>query len=149
MMRRSAIFHFPAELYDQPVVSRLVREFDVEVNILQAHISPQEMGHMFAILAGEEPQVDGALHALAAMGVQTVLPVQNLVWDEERCTHCGACTGLCRPKALHMDPATRRVVFDASRCIACNRCVPACSYGAIESIGDYLRRKEEENGEDS
>jgi ferredoxin len=142
MTQRSAIFHFPADLYDRPVVSRLVQEFDVEVNILNAHITPQQCGHMFAVLDGEEAAVHRALAAMQAMGVETILPVKNLVWNEDNCVHCGACAGPCRPGAFSVDPATRRVVFDPTRCIACNRCIPACSYGAIESVDDHLRRKE-------
>jgi ferredoxin len=147
MVQKSVIFHFPADLYDKPIVSQLVRDWNVEVNILQAAITPQERGHMFAIVDGEEQVLDSALSHIEGLGVTTVLPVQNLVWDEEKCVHCGACVGLCRPKAFSHHPDTGRVVFDSSRCIACDRCIPACAYGAVESIREYLKRKGGTNGQ--
>ena len=49
MIQRSAILSFPKEIVDRPVITQLVRDVGVEVNILQAHITPEEDGHMFAI----------------------------------------------------------------------------------------------------
>ena len=148
MVQKSVIFHFPEDLYDKPVVSQLVRDWNVEVNILQASITPQERGHMFAIVEADEAVLSSALSHMEGLGVTTVLPVQNLVWDEEKCVHCGACVGLCRPKAFRHDPVAARVVFDSSKCIACDRCIPACSSGAVESIREYLKRKGGDNGKD-
>ncbi len=141
MIQKSVIFHFPPELYDKPVISGLIRNCEVEVNILEAYISPQQAGHMFAILQGEEGRIDDALRYMEGMGVSMVLPVRNLVWDETKCVHCGACVGQCRPRAFRMESS--RVVFDSARCVACNLCIPSCSYGAIESISSHLKRKGE------
>jgi ferredoxin len=142
-MQRSAILRFPRTLVDQPIVSRVIRDFDVEVNILQASITPEEDGHMFAFFKGERAAVGGALDFLRAERVRVILPAKHLVWSAERCTHCGACVGQCTSSAFAVDPATFEVVFDAARCIACELCIPACAYGAVESIGDHLARKGE------
>jgi ferredoxin len=143
MIQKSVIMHFPRTLVDKPIISHLVRNCDVEVNILQAHISPDEDGHLFAILKGGRNEIRNALAYLQENGVRAILPAKNLVWDEKKCTHCGACVGQCLPSAFAVDAATRKVVFDAQRCIACELCIPACSYGAIESINENLRRKGE------
>jgi len=63
--------------------------------------------------------------------------VTRLSWNEALCVHCGACVGQCLSRAFIVDEATRRVVHDGDRCIACELCIPACSYGAVESIGEH------------
>lgn len=139
-MQKSLILHFQRPLVERPIISHLVKAFDIEVNILQAYVTPDEGGHMFAILEGPEAAVARALTYLEDLGVKTVLPTRNLVMDDSLCTHCGACVGACRPGALSMDPATSRVVFENARCIACGLCIPACPFGAIESVEDHLRK---------
>lgn len=142
-MQRSVILHFPRTLTDRPIISHLVRDYDVEVNILQAYIMPDEGGHLFAILQGEEKSLERALGFLKGLGVRTILPTRNLVWDDQTCVHCGACVGHCRTGALAFDPETLRVVYDPERCLGCGLCIPACGFGAIESIGQHLLRKGE------
>lgn len=142
-MQRSAILRFPKTLVDQPIVSRVIRDFDVEVNILQASITPEEDGHMFAFFKGEQAAVGGALDFLREQQVRVILPAKHLVWSEEQCVHCSACVGQCTSGAFTVSPTTLEVVFDAERCIACELCIPACGYGAVESIGDHLVRKGE------
>jgi NAD-dependent dihydropyrimidine dehydrogenase PreA subunit len=143
MIQKSVILNFPSEVVDKPVLCTMIRMHDIEVNILQAYVSPEEDGKMFAIIKGDRGAVEGALGYLNGLGVRTIFPAMNLVWDEKKCVHCGACIGQCLPKAFYVDEPSRRVVFDGEKCIACELCVPACFYGAIEPVGDHLRRKGE------
>ncbi len=140
MTQRSAILNFPKALIDSPVISRVIREHDVEVNILHAHITPETDGHMFAIFSGKKSAVDGALAYLEQSNVRVVLPTRNLVWDKDHCVHCTACVGQCPSAAFAVDPVSYAVSYDETRCIACKLCIPACSYGAVESVSDHLRR---------
>jgi ferredoxin len=140
MIQKSAILNFPKSLLDRPIISRLIKDFDVEVNILQASITPEEDGRMFVIFRGLGKDVDKALSYLKENGIRVFLPVKNLVWDEERCVHCTACVGQCPSSAFTVEPETQRVVYDAKACIACELCIPACSYGAVKSISDNLRK---------
>ncbi|MBW2263252.1 MAG: 4Fe-4S binding protein, partial [Deltaproteobacteria bacterium] len=116
MIQKSVILNFPRSQVDKPVVSSVIRSFDVEVNILQAHVTPEEAGRMFTIFKGERHQVDRALDFLRQNEVQTILPVKNLVWDEELCVHCGACVGQCLSSAFNTETESRRTVFDAQKC---------------------------------
>lgn len=140
MIQRSVILGFPPSRVDKPVISSVIRRFDVEVNILQAHVTPEEAGRMFTIFRGSRAQVSKALDYLRENEVQTILPARNLVWDEALCVHCGACVGQCLSSAFSVDSATRRIVYDGDRCIACELCIPACAYGAIEPIGAHLEK---------
>ncbi|HPQ80441.1 MAG TPA: NIL domain-containing protein [bacterium] len=138
MTKKSAILHFKAELVERPVLSGLIRDHDVSVNILQASVTPDEDGTMFVQVDGEPANVKRAFAYLDEMGVRLVFPAKNLVWDEERCTSCGACVAQCLPKALAVDEETNRISLDDSRCIACELCIPACPFGALESVTEHL-----------
>ncbi len=145
MPQRSAIFHFKPDTVDKPIVTQLVRNHNLTVNILQAKISPEEEGTMFVVLQGEGADLKSGLEYLDGLGVTVILPNKNVVLFEERCTHCGACVGQCLPKALSVDPDTRRVQFDSALCIACELCIPACPFGAIESVTEHLARSGQES----
>jgi ABC-type methionine transport system ATPase subunit len=60
---------FPEHLIKQPLMGRLVREFDVLPNIRRADIS-DDVGWIVCELAGEQPSVERALAWLAEAGVQ-------------------------------------------------------------------------------
>lgn len=138
MTRKSAILHFEAALVEKPVLSGLIRNHDVTVNILQASISPDEAGTMFVQVEGEPGDVKRAFAYLGETGVRMVFPTKNLVWEEEKCTSCGACVAQCLPKALAVDEKTKRVSLADSLCIACELCIPACPFGALESVTEHL-----------
>lgn len=60
---------FPEHLIKQPLMGRLVREFDVLPNIRRANIS-DDVGWIVCELAGERSSVEEALSWLAEAGVQ-------------------------------------------------------------------------------
>lgn len=138
MAQKSIILHFNNRLVDKPIVSHLVKAYDIDLNILHARITPEEDGTMFLIMEGEAERIESGIKYLEGLGVKTLLPSKNLIWKEERCVHCGACVGQCLPKALDVEAATRRVKYDGAACIACELCVAACPYGAIESVSKHL-----------
>ena len=106
MIQKSAFLKFPKGLVNEPVISRVIREFDVEVNILQASITPEEDGNMFAFFSGERVAVSGALNFLKGKDVRVNLPARNLLWDEELCVHCSACVGQCPSSAFSRSGAS-------------------------------------------
>ena len=69
MVSKRWVLHFPARLVDQPVVSRLVSEYDLGVNILKAYVSPGEEGVVVLELWGERAQYDRGIEYLARVGV--------------------------------------------------------------------------------
>ena len=138
MTKKSAILHFGRDLVDKPMLSGLIRQHDVDVNILQASITPEEDGTMFVQVEGTGENVTKAFEYLESMGVRLVFPAKNMIWDDTKCTHCGACVGQCLPKALALDSGTGGITFDSEKCIACELCIPACPYGALESVTEHL-----------
>jgi ABC-type methionine transport system ATPase subunit len=60
---------FPEGLIKQPVIARLVREFDVMPNIRQAKIE-ETVGWVVCELGGETESIDKAIQWLHDLGVQ-------------------------------------------------------------------------------
>ncbi|MDQ1446569.1 MAG: L-aspartate semialdehyde sulfurtransferase ferredoxin [Acidimicrobiaceae bacterium] len=60
---------FPEELIREPVIARMVREFDVLPNIRRANVE-EKVGWIVCELDGSEEQVDAAIAWLRGRGVQ-------------------------------------------------------------------------------
>lgn len=138
MHKRNAILHFGPELVDKPVLSGMIRGHQVEINLLQASIEPDVDGTAFIQITGQRAEVERALGYLRQRGVRLIFPAKNLIYDEQRCIHCGACVAQCLVQALHVEPGSGRVLFDHDKCLACELCIPACPYRALESVSEHL-----------
>ena len=126
------VLHFPRRLVDRPIVSQLVREFNLDFNILKASVTPDEEGLMVLELIGEQADYDKGIRYLTETGVRIESLSQDVLRNEERCTHCGACITICPTDAFELDLATMRVDFHGDKCIACGICIKACPPRAME-----------------
>jgi ABC-type methionine transport system ATPase subunit len=55
---RRLVLRFPRKLVDKPIVSRLVKDFDLDFNILKASVTPGEEGLLIMELTGESRNYD-------------------------------------------------------------------------------------------
>ena len=129
---RRIVLHFPRRLVDRPIVYRLIKDYDLEFNILKASVTPEEEGLMVLELKGKQENYDKGINYLTKAGVRIQSLSQNVIRNEERCTHCGACITICPTDAFELDPVTRRTKFDNSKCVACALCIKACPPRAME-----------------
>ncbi len=132
MATRRVVFRYPRHLIDAPVVSQIVRTYNLEFNILRANITPQSEGLMVLGLEGSSEDLDKALAWVQEQGVEVQPLERDIVRNEDQCTHCGACVTICPTEALYKDIVTQEVHFDSDKCIACELCVPACPPRAME-----------------
>ena len=126
------VLHFPSRLVDRPIVSCLVRDYNLDINILKASITPGEEGLLIIELSGERNDYDKGIRYLTKAGVRIQSLSQDVTRNEERCTHCGACITVCPTGAFELEPLTRRVNFQNERCLACGLCIKACPPRAME-----------------
>jgi L-aspartate semialdehyde sulfurtransferase ferredoxin len=138
LTKRNVILHFDASLVDKPLICELIRSHDLMVTILQARITPEEDGNMLMQVEGSAREIKRALRYLDARGVRMLLPTKNMIWNEEHCTHCGACVGQCLAKALAIDADTGRLRLDDRSCLGCRLCIPACPFGALTSVEEHV-----------
>lgn len=129
---RKIVLHFPPRLVDKPILYRLVKDYDLQFNILKASVTPNEEGILILELSGKKKSYDDAIRFLAETGVEVQALVKDVSRKEDRCTHCGACVTMCPVGALVVDPATRRVDFLDTKCIACGLCIKPCPVRAME-----------------
>ena len=132
MISKRIVLHFPPRLVDQPIICNLVKDYNLEFNILKASVTPGEEGLLVLGLSGEEVNYQKAIHYLKSQGVRIQPLSQDVVRNESRCTHCSVCVPLCPTGALVVDSLTRKVHFYNNKCIACELCVPACPVRAME-----------------
>ncbi len=126
------VLHFPRRLVDCPIVSRLVRDFNLDFNILKASVTPEEEGLLVLELSGKQSDYDKGIRYLTETGVRIQALSQDVTRNEERCTHCGACITICPTGAFELEPLTRRVSFYNEKCLACELCIKACPPRAME-----------------
>ena len=132
MTSRRVVLHFPHRLVNQPIIYKLVKEHDLQFNILKAFVTPQEEGLMVLELSGKKDNLEKGIEYLQSCGLRIQPLSQDVVRNEEKCTDCGVCVPICPTQALVVDPKTREVIFDNKKCIACELCVKICPPRAME-----------------
>ncbi|MEI8182080.1 MAG: NIL domain-containing protein [Desulfomonile sp.] len=134
MASKNVLLIFKSSIMYKPVIFRLAKDFDLVFNILEAKILPRREGRILLELTGEDDLIDKGIRFLEDHEV-VVEPLADNVWrEEEKCVHCGACTGLCPTGALILVPPEMKVAFDAQKCVACGMCGLVCPFGAMKDV---------------
>ena len=132
MQKKRIVLNYPPRLVDQPIISKLVKDFDLEVNISRARITPREEGKLVLEVTGKRSGLEAGFKYLSEIGVKVEPLAQDVKWHEDRCIHCTACISTCPTHALDVDRKSMEVSFKRDKCIACELCIPACPYQAME-----------------
>lgn len=126
------VLHFPRRLVDRPIISRLVKDFNLDFNILKAYVTPEEEGLLVLELSGERENYDKGIQFLTETGVRIQSLSQDVVRNEDRCTSCGACVTVCPVGCFEVVTKSREVKFENEKCVACGICIKVCPPRAIE-----------------
>ncbi len=126
------VLHFPPRLVDKAIVSHLVKDYNLDFNILKAEVTPGEEGLLVMELSGERDAYDKGVKYLKSTGVTIQSLSQDVIRNEARCTDCGACITICPTGAFTLEKATRKVKFDHTKCVVCELCVKACPPHAMD-----------------
>ncbi|MBL7070923.1 MAG: 4Fe-4S dicluster domain-containing protein [Candidatus Omnitrophica bacterium] len=126
MISKRIVLTFPHNLLDKPVVFKLVKDFNLMFNILQARVTPEEEGLLVLELSGKKEDYDNGVKYLNELGVTIQALSKDISRDDNKCTHCTACITICPTGALSLEKDTMKVNFDSNKCIACELCVKTC-----------------------
>ena len=133
MASKNIMLHYPRKLIEQPVISNLIKDYDLTVNISRARIGQDEEGTMVIEISGAADNLKEGMQYLKEIGVTFKLISKIIKRVEERCTHCSACTVVCPSGALVIeDRNSMEVQFIEDKCTGCGLCIPACPYKAME-----------------
>lgn len=126
------VLRFPKDLVDRPIVYRLVKDFNLEFNILKAEVNPREEGLLVLELKGDDEEYKRGIEYLKKEGVSVQPLSQDVSMDREKCVDCTVCVALCPTEALIRNVENKEVEFIKEKCIACGICLRACPYGAMK-----------------
>jgi ferredoxin len=130
--KKRMVLRFPAETVNEPITYVLIKEYDVQVNILNADITHGKEGNLLIEMSGQPSNVDEALVYLESKHVEISPVVKTILFNEALCIHCGACSSVCFPGALNMDHRSARLHFLPEKCVACELCIKACPLNLFE-----------------
>lgn len=132
MIKRKLVLSFPENIVTKPITYKLVKEFNLEFNILRAEITPNMEGKMLIELKGDKAQIDQAIEYLTDTGVSVQEAAKDIIIDKNQCVDCGICTSLCITQALTLDHKSFKLKFDKDKCILCELCLDCCPVSAIK-----------------
>jgi ferredoxin len=126
------ILRFGREVVDKPIIYRLVKDYDLEFNLLKATIYPQKEGIIVMELKGHPTNFRKGLKYLRDSRVQVKRVARQVRRNEDRCYQCGTCTAVCPTGALYVERPEMSVAFEAGKCSACELCCAVCPAKAME-----------------
>jgi len=132
MISKKIVLRFPRRLVDRPLVYHLIKDYNLEFNILKAQVTAGEEGLMVLELKGKQDDYDKGIKYLSEAGVIIDSLSQNVSRNEQRCTHCGACLTVCPTNAFELDFTSRKTKFIDQKCIVCGVCIKGCPPRAME-----------------
>ncbi|MCL5057922.1 MAG: 4Fe-4S binding protein [Actinobacteria bacterium] len=130
MSPKKIVLRFGPDITEKPIIYRLVKDYDLLINIVKANVNPQKEGTMVLEITGDH--IEGGMNYLRGIGVQVQALSQEIVRDEDRCTMCGACTAICPTGALFIERPAMEVNFDGDKCVVCQLCLKICPVRAME-----------------
>jgi ferredoxin len=131
MARKRLDLTFPPRQATKAITYHLVKDFDLEFNLLKATIYPRKEGLIVMELKGHPKNFRQGIKFLKDSGVKVQRVAHEVERNEEVCFQCGACTALCPTGALAVERPEMSVSFDASKCSACELCCVVCPARAM------------------
>ncbi len=133
MASEKLILSFPKNVVTKPIVYHVVKDFDLEFNILRAEITPNLEGRMLLEIRGKKDKIEECKNFFKKEGVQVREATQEIILDKELCVNCGVCVSLCFSNALSMNKDSFEIEFDKNKCVLCGICLNGCPVNALKS----------------
>ena len=131
-MKKKMVLRFSKDIWDKPIIYRLIKDYNLILNILKASVLPKRESFMIMEVEGDDVDFRRGVQYLKESGVSLEPIGQDIKRDDDKCTHCGACTAICPVGALHINHETMDVIFDSDMCTGCELCVPICPPQAMQ-----------------
>ena len=123
---RRYVMKFPPQSADKALSYRLIKDYDIKINILKAEVRPGKTGSLLLELESFPGNIKKGIEYLEANNVVCELLGKKIKFNEKKCINCGNCIGVCFTGALTMDRENWELHFEPEKCVVCELCVPAC-----------------------
>ena len=134
-MTKKLLLLFKKSETERPIVYRLVKDYDLIINIFRAKVTPDEFGYLALDVNGTEENIKKALKFLKSENIEINETDKGIRWDKNICIQCGNCLSHCPTDALFIsNRKTRQVEYNIEKCIQCLSCTENCPFGACNSI---------------
>ncbi len=135
MITKKVLLYFPECETEKPIVYRLVKDYNLMINIFRAKVTPEEEGFLLLDITGSEEDYQKGIAFLKTFEVDINETEKGVRWDVDRCTQCGSCIPHCPTNALYIsDRRHMSVMFDSNQCIECLSCIRHCPFNACSSL---------------
>jgi len=125
-MVKKVILSFPAEVSELPLANVLVKQFDVQINILKASIEAGKSGSLFLELHADGENLESAFAWLEEKGISINPIASRISYDEQQCINCGNCASACVSQALTLAKPDWKLQFNPEKCVLCKLCLKTC-----------------------
>ena len=132
MITRRLILNFPEKIVTKPITYRLVKDYDLQFNILRAEITADVTGKILIEIMGGKNKIEEGIKFLEGEGISIQEASKDIMVDKEQCMDCGVCTSICITQALMLDKNNYQLIFDKDKCILCGFCQNCCPVNAIK-----------------
>ncbi len=132
MITKRIVLTFPEKIVTKPITYKLVKDFDLQFNILRAEITKDIEGKILLEIKGPKENIEAGINYLKNEGISIQDASKDIIVDKEKCINCGLCPSLCITQALTMDHSNYELVFDKNKCILCGFCENCCPMDAIK-----------------
>lgn len=132
LAKKKYVLTFPPQSGDKPLSSQLVKDFDLDINILKAEVRPGKTGSLLLELSGATSNIKKGIAFLESHDVSCEPLKKKIHFNQAECINCGNCTAVCFAKALTMDKESWELKFKPEKCIVCELCVTACPMGLFQ-----------------
>lgn len=123
---RRYVMKFPPQSADKALSYRLIKDYDIKINILKAEVRPGRSGSLLLELESLPANIKKGIEYLEANNVICERLGKKIKFNEKKCINCGNCIGVCFTGALTMDRENWELHFEPENCVVCELCVPAC-----------------------
>ncbi len=132
MITKRLILNFPGKIVTKPITYRLVKDYDLQFNILRAEITADVTGKILIEIMGSKNKIEEGIKFLEDEGVSIQEASKDIVVDKGQCMDCGVCTSICITQALMLDKNNYQLIFNKDKCILCGFCQNCCPVNAIK-----------------
>jgi L-aspartate semialdehyde sulfurtransferase ferredoxin len=132
MITRRLILNFPEKIVTKPITYRLVKDYDLQFNILRAEITANATGKILIEIMGSKNKIEEGIKFLESENISIQEASRDIIVDKEQCMDCGVCTSICITQALILDKNNKQLIFDKNKCILCGFCQNCCPVNAIK-----------------